>query len=495
MQEFLPAGINKKYMWNKIQLIGIVFFLLCVNFACSERGLDDSETENPTADNDTIVDPLPIADTEKWLYKKNKLTSKEEKFFGIGLWHVPGYTLTENNYTDVTHYDDFKERTASSNIVIIDSRYLKSYMNEKILMIGNFSATLHGYLDKITALPKSSDKDYYRTQYLKGNANNPELIEAFDNEVRRIVNKYPEFERAYFPIDEIALGGVAKWFIPPVIGEKMYESIKKRETNPIVLVDLMGHGRGSTFFFEQNYLKTHASMPVKPPYDLLSEGTNAQKTYPLLGFSQAYDGTPVYKFDLNGNYSYENLNIETLKRIWYENVRQIASAYQKNGNVFSINAFRDFYANPILAGVTTDAMKDGLKEKPIWLYFDGNGYAKPANVTPENYVKNVKCQIYTSIVHGATGIFFWNDWSKTAIVFDNLLPVLKELNENLYMIYFHTIERKIESDLHVMIKRDGNGGKYIIATNTSKTNDAALNVHGVEKKKLNPLEVYVSKIQ
>jgi len=65
----------------------------------------------------------------------------------------------------------------------------------------------------------------------------------------------------------------------------------------------------------------------------------------------------------------------------------------------------------------------------------------------------------------------------------------------LYMIYFHTIERKIESDLHVMIKRDGNGGKYIIATNTSKTNDAALNVHGVEKKKLNPLEVYVSKIQ
>ena len=75
-------------------------------------------------------------------------------------------------------------------------------------------------------------------------------------------------------------------------------------------------------------------MPVKPPYDLLSEGANAQKTYPLLGFSQAYDGTPVYKFDLNGNYSYENLNIETLKRIWYENVRQIASAYQKNGNVF-----------------------------------------------------------------------------------------------------------------------------------------------------------------
>ena len=89
--------------------------------------------------------------------QEEQIDIKGGEIFGIGLWHVPGYTLTENNYTDVTHYDDFKERTAS-NIVIIDSRYLKSYMNEKILMIGNFSATLHGYLDKITALPKSSDK-------------------------------------------------------------------------------------------------------------------------------------------------------------------------------------------------------------------------------------------------------------------------------------------------------------------------------------------------
>ena len=88
MQEFLPAGINKKYMWNKIQLIGIVFSPVR-EFCMLRERLDDSETENPTADNDTIVDPLPIADTEKWLYKKNKLTSKEEKFLGLAFGMFP----------------------------------------------------------------------------------------------------------------------------------------------------------------------------------------------------------------------------------------------------------------------------------------------------------------------------------------------------------------------------------------------------------------------
>ena len=29
------------------------------------------------------------------------------------------------------------------------------------------------------------------------------------------------------------------------------------------------------------------------------------------------------------------------------------------------------------------------------------------------YVKELKCQMYTSITHGATGVFFWNDRTKT----------------------------------------------------------------------------------
>ena len=319
-------------------------------------------------------------------------------------------------------------------------------------------------------------------------------MKTLDDAVGLLINNHYHFERAYAPIDEIALGGIARWFIPPAVGDKIYERIKIREGDPIVLVSLLGHGRGSSFFFEENCLKKKSFLPGHPPYELLSEEARANKTIPLLGFSQSHNEIPVYRFDSNGNYSYNNLDSETLKSIWHENVKKIAFAYKNNGNVFSINAFRDFYAYPVLSGITVDALREGLGANlPIWLYFDGNGYAKPANVSPEDYVNNVKCQIYTSLIHGATGIFFWNDWSKTPEVFDVLLPMLKELNGNLNIIYLKTIEKKIEGNLHIMIKEDEKRKRYIIAS-TGKTESLPLNLSGVGKKTISPLEVYISGI-
>lgn len=478
-------------------ILSIFLFFLYICFSCAEKGTEETvvEPEKPIEE-DTIIPPSSVEDTEDWLYRKNKDTGKEEKFFGIGFWHIPGYTTKQTVDLDEGNINTFKKRTSSCNIILIDFRYVQSYMNEKIMMVDNFSWAVHNYLDKTTSF-QGADKDYYRIQYLKANIDNPEFIRAIDNEVNRIVTNYSNFERGYRSIDEIAVGGVSRWYIPPAVGDLIYERIMRKESNPIVFVDLLAHGRGSTFFFEQNYLKTHSSMPYDPPYELLnvSEEALAQTKIPLLRFFQAYDGTPVFKFDSNGNYSYVNLEIDRLKSIWYENVKQIAAAYKNSGNVFSINAHGDFYKHPILTGITVDALKAGLGDKPVWLYFDGNGYAKPAAVTPKDYVNCIKCQIYTSIVHGATGVFFWNDTSKTPEVFDALLPILSELNENLDIIYLPTIEKEINGDLHFMIKKDSKEKKYIIATNTSKTNTLALNIRGVEKKTLYPMEVYISAMQ
>ena len=74
-------------------------------------------------------------------------------------------------------------------------------------------------------------------------------------------------------------------------------------------------------------------MPEDPPYELLSEEARANKTIPLLGF-EAYDGTPVYNFDRNGRYSYNNIDFESYKKMWFENVKQIAAAYKNSGNLF-----------------------------------------------------------------------------------------------------------------------------------------------------------------
>ena len=127
------------------------------------------------------------------------------------------------------------------------------------------------------------------------------------------------------------------------------------------------------------------------------------------------------------------------------------------------------------------------------MFFDGNGYAKPNDESVDRFVQNLKCQIYTSIIHGATGILFWNDRSNTPEIFKALEPMVKELTDNLPIVYMNTAESKFVNDLHYMIK-DDKGSKFIIAANTSKTETIELNIPNVSKKSLMPLEVFVSKL-
>lgn len=490
-------------MKTKILLSSIVLFL-CLGFvACGDKDPVPPAPKPPVTPVDPTPNPnpnptIPTGDTENWIYRKNKDTGKNEKFFGIGTWHVMGFDPAKE---DEVNTQIFLQKTTHFNMVNIDPRYIKPFMSGKILMINNFSPALHSYLDGIAGLPKGKDKDYHRTQFMKVNANNPQLISAMDNVVLLAKNTYRNFDRMYHSIDELAMGGVARWYVPAAVGEKMYESVKKHEGNDAVFfVDLLGHGRGSTYFFEQNYLKDHSSMPSNPPYELLSANAQKQTDIPLLGFYRAHDNSYVYNFSKDGGYGYLNLDIAKLKTLWFENVKQIAAAYKGNGNVFGINAFRDFHAYPILAAVTVDALKAGLGDKPIWLYFDGNGGARPKTMSAKDYANRLKCQIYTSIVHGATGFFFWNDWSQkyedgTPMfeVFDAMLPIVKELNENQHIFYMPTFERKIADDLHVMIKIDPDTKKkYIIAVNSSTASTLSLGIQGLAKKTLSPMEVYVS---
>lgn len=479
-------------MKPKFYLSVSIYFLLLSISSYSQNKFPDKTKELQKADAPTLFLSHSAEPGENWVFRKNKNTGKDEKFFGIGFWHVPGYPSPKTPDLEELNAAIFKERTAYCNIVFMDARFIKPYMNEKIRMISNFSNTVHSYLDGLSFLPNGADKDYYRAQYLKANVSNPSFVNKLDSSIDYLMHQYKDFDRIYAPIDEIALGGVSKWSIPVVVGDKMRERIKMKENNPIVFVDLLGHGRGSSFFFEQNYLKEHSALPAAPPYDLLSTQAQANKKIPLLGFYQSHNGVPVYKFDDKGNYFYNEFNRDTLMRLWYENVKQIALAYASNGDVFSINAFRDFYTHPVLSGVTVDALKAALGNKPVWLYFDGNGYAKPSNISPQHYVSSVKCQIYTSIIHGATGIFFWNDWSKTPEVFDALLPMLKVLNEDLPVIKLNTSEYFAKGDLHWIKKTDKKGKKYIIIANTSPTDKIPVNIRGFAKKELNPLEAFVS---
>lgn len=377
-----------------------------------------------------------------WVLQKQHSGDKFKKFFAIGTWHVPGYVFTDTIESDSLQYKNnallFRERTAPFNMVFMTPGFQKDYMSDMIDILNPFSPILLKYLDQVPDLPQGKDKDYFWSQYMKKIVDSPEFEVYLDEKVQNILTTLPNDKYIYSHIDEIALGGVSKWAVPPAMGAKINERLKHFDPKALVFVDLLGQCKGSTYLFEKMYLQTHDSLPAVPPYELVDPNARSCDI-PLLGFCQAYNGLPVYRFN-EGKYSYVEYDLDTLKSVWYENIKLIASDYKGSGDVFGINSFRDYFAYPVLSGITVDALKAGLgPDAPIWIYFDGNGYAKPGNLTPKEYIDIVKCQIYTSVIHGATGILFWNDRSKPPVVFDALLQMLNELNSNLDIIYMETL--------------------------------------------------------
>ncbi len=430
-----------------------------------------------------------------WVLRKKSGDTKYERFFAIGLWNVPGYqpNAMEKGADDYRESaKPYLDKSPLYNMVYMSPGDLK-FQKERVEITGSigFYEMLKKYTDNIPNIKPDNDSDYAKRQYMKKHVNDESFVNALDSAIDLLIKQNGSTDHIYAPIDEIANGGAGSgWCWPAVVGNKIKERINKKEKNTLVYTDLVGMPKANTYLFEQQYLQTHDSMPPLPPYEALGKDAVILKDRPLLGFNRAYDGSPLY---INGTADYVDYDIETLKKLYFGTLKNTAAGYKGCGDVFGINGFIDFNTYPVLAGTTVDAIKAGIGPKtPVWLFYDGNGYAKPSNMSAEDFIKIIKCQMYTSIIHGATGILFWNDRSNTPEVFNTLEPVIKELQENLNIVYLNTSDWKSKNDLHYMIKVKDKKHSYIIATNTSMTDTIDLHIPNVSKKSLKPLEVYVS---
>ncbi|MDD2524909.1 MAG: hypothetical protein PHH63_01135 [Bacteroidales bacterium] len=429
-----------------------------------------------------------------WALRKAPGSSKYEKFFAVGVWNIPGYNLQameENQVAYRVNAKPYLDKSPLYNLVYLSPGKTK-YAKKRVEVTGSitFQETLKAYLDKVPGLKRGIDSDYVRRQYLNKHIEDKNLEMLLDSAINNVRVTNGDADHIWAPIDEIVNGGAGSgWCWHPSVGKKIKERIKKQEMNTLVYCDLVGIARGNAYLFERKYLQTHDSMPATVPYDALGKDAKIMENRPLLGFLRAHDGRPVYD---NGTADYTNYDLETLKSLFYENLMISAAAYKGSGDVFGSNTFIDFNTHPVLAGTAVDGIKAGVgEETPVWLYFDGNGYAKPSNLSAEDFAQLLKCQIYTSIIHGATGIMFWNDRSLSPEVFYALEPVLTQLNENIQFITMNTLEKKADNDLHYMIKKD-KGRRYVIASNTSMTESIELNIPNGIKRSLKPLEVLIS---
>lgn len=428
-----------------------------------------------------------------WVMKKSPNESKYQKFFPIGLWNMPGYTSVAMENDPVTYRKNAKQyldnTTLYNTVYMSPGKDIDAHKRVEITGSIAFYEAMKDWQAKVPGIEDTPDAAYAKRHYIKNHVNDKDFVDMLDNTIRQNIEANGPTDHIWAPLDEIVNGASGGWCWHPEVGEKIYERIKKQQKNTLVFTDLVGIARGNPYLFEKNYLKTHKSMPATPPYEALGEDAKTMKDRPLLGFFKAYDGKPVY---INGTAYYTEFDLETLKTLFYENMKICSKDYRGCGDIFGLNAFIDFNTYPILAGVTVDGIKAGVgAETPVWLFFDGNGYAKPSNMSVVDFVQLLKCQIYTSVIHGATGVLFWNDRSNSPEIFEALNPVVEELTRNLDIIYMDTHETKFDGDLHYMIKKTGNK-KCIMASNTSKTETLAINISGISKKSLAPLEVFIS---
>lgn len=431
--------------------------------------------------------------TEKgWVMKKAPGCKKYKRFFAIGIWNVPGY----NKIAMEDAGDDYRESTRPFfngtklyNMVFMNPGK-PGFPNHRIEIMGSipFYKTLKAFQKSLPGLAVDKDWQYKARNYLREHPDDSRFVSMMDSSILDIRKRCSNTDHVWAQIDEIVQGGSGgDWSWYPEIGEQIAKRIKKQEKNTLIYTDLMGMPRGNSYLFALNYFKTHKTMPKEPPYEILPK----VKRHNLNAFAQSYDGTPVY---IDGTFDYTPLDSARLIDAIYTNIKLCSKDYKQCGDVFGVNVFMDTNRYPILSGISVDAIKEGVGEdRPVWIFFDGNGYAVPDGESVPFFIKNLKCQMYTSLIHGATGVMFWNDREKSTDIFNGLNKVVAEMTARENVLKMDTEKKSWNGDLHYMIKKNGKL-RYLIASNTNKKQNKILHLPGMKSLNLRPLDVMFIKL-
>jgi hypothetical protein len=176
-------------------------------------------------------------------------------------------------------------------------------------------------------------------------------------------------------------------------------------------------------------------------------------------------------------------------------VYQAAMAYSNCSDILSVNSYYEFYKYPYIAGLVVDAIKEACgKEKPVWLFFDGGAHRKPHHISQEEYINSMRCQVYCSIVHGASGVLFWSQSSTHEDYWQLVYDLASELGKNSFIYKSQVIESGQYLDIHFRFWKNDDGNEYFIGVNTNQEKSINFDHKKTKKIKLRPLEVKIIRL-
>jgi hypothetical protein len=287
--------------------------------------------------------------------------------------------------------------------------------------------------------------------------------------------------------DEPDWGG-PNWYASPKLCESFNSVLKNEIPGTISYLDLFGNLKGNKYLFERGF-------KIDTGKELNEVDMSDTSCLPA-------DVDPMDLATFRYTHDYKNVNNLSIKEQelrYYKNVLYTAQAYKNTSDIMGVNCYSSFYVYPEYAGKVVDAIKEACgTSKPVWNYFDGYQYRRNYSIEvpldeASHYLKQIKCQVYTSIAHGATGVLFFtsNAHCPTQEYWDGLLLLADELKTNSWLFKSSVVEQGQQSDEHLhYIKYKVNENEFkVIVTNTDSK------VHNLSLPEINknilPLEVQI----
>ena len=267
----------------------------------------------------------------------------------------------------------------------------------------------------------------------------------------------------WFLTDEPERNGL-DWFLPQAFLKKIYQSLTNNNLNNICFVSFGPAKYGNTYLFSKEY-----------PNRIPDNKKEAYSNDYFFSYGEDYDG---------------------LKK----NVKLTINYYKDVGNVFGINDYSLINEDPAYAGYFVDWIREEKGEVPIWIWVAPYLYSTDYSL--------LKCQVFTAIVHGATGIGFWL-MNKEGVSDPNQLFKAIKLSQEIELIQPILIAEiaveimgtekwlKGKNEIHYTIKKMDSDELAIIAVNTSKMNSETFELsldypYNIDIKKiLSPMEVEI----
>ncbi len=240
----------------------------------------------------------------------------------------------------------------------------------------------------------------------------------------------PRREMIYFLMDEPDTGNATEhhWAFSEALLRRFYDN---RQQGILTYIDL-GPVTGSKWLYEKQF-------PFRAP----DQGPG--KFYTGLHFSHG---------------EYEN------------NVKRTASAYSPATDIIGINSYAATNRRPVLLGDAVTWLQESTGGKPVWPWVSGEPFRYTST---HDMMQRIRPQAYAAIIHGASGLFFYNDQgaiakSDSAMMFlDRMFDLVKEMQlfRSVFQDFTAT-EKEYGAKLHYRLfkgKVKNNSSRFYVVMN------------------------------